>query len=274
MIIYYLPERSDLMSISNKKFENYLENILSKHDLSTLEDNTFLKNIIDDMYLYERQNASKKCENKSMGFSYIIEEYKHYKKCLDLFTTRMIEEILKEKENTENLIHNKYKTMEAFQYEDYISNNKFFYNLLSKYDKDLANYTRDNWQYIEFLKEYKEYVLTNWNFFEKEKKEFNKLVSDLDLTFDELASKGRIKRWSRHEIYIYLFKNNDMIDQFEKYYDMEDTTFEEKKELIKTSDVFTKIVNIDEIKIISEMDKMVKRNINNKGLKKTKRLIH
>lgn len=259
-----------MSTLDNKKFEDYFEYVLSMHEVDAFikQESAFLKLMIDDMYLYERQNASKKCDNKSMGFSYIIEEYRNYEKCLDLFSTRMIEEVLRGKENTEGLIHEKYKSFEEFMGDN---PNELLYSLIEKYDEDLAHYVRVNGVHIEYFNNYKDYIITNWANFEKNRTIFNELVEELDCFYDDNFRRGKFKRWSRPEIYIYLFKKNEMLDSFEKYYEMEDTTFEEKKNMIKSSDVFTKIMNIEEIKLISEMDKMIKRKLYKRDPKNLKR---
>ena len=265
MLIYYLPERSDNMSTTDKKLENFLEKMLIEYQMEdTISQSdtgrNYYANIINEIYLEERKNASKEYRflSRSMGFMYFIENYKNHEMPLELFSNRMLEEILKEKENTEALIHNKY-----YSFEEFLEDNpsKFLLDRISKYDEDLANYVKINEKHILFIKKYKEYISTDWAYFERNKKVFNELVEGLDSFFDDNSRQCKFKKMSRPEVYIYLFKNNGMIDSFEKYYEMDDTTFEEKKKLIEENDVFTKIMNIDEIKLISEMDKMIKRKL-------------
>lgn len=253
------------MSITDKKLENFLEKMLIGYQMEdTISQSdtgrNYYANIINEIYLEERKNASKEYRflSRSMGFMYFIENYKNHEMPLELFSNRMLEEILKEKENTEALIHNKY-----YSFEEFLEDNpsKFLLDIISKYDEDLANYVKINEKHILFIKKYKEYISTDWAYFERNKKVFNELVEGLDSFFDDNSRQCKFKKMSRPEVYIYLFKNNGMIDSFEKYYEMDDTTFEEKKKLIEENDVFTKIMNIDEIKLISEMDKMIKRKL-------------
>ena len=88
------------------------------------------------------------------------------------------------------------------------------------------------------------------------------LITKLDAYYDKNGSKCKCPRV---DLYIYLFKNNDMIEDFKKYYIMEDTTDDEFNEMIENSDIYDKQLTMKDIKMIAEMDKIFKENINKKG---------
>lgn len=251
-----------LNSGNDKKIEKLLEYNLIKYENSTDELQKFkYKLVIDEIYAFERSNANKACKNinKSMGFLYFIENYKNYEKCLDFFASRMIDEILYLKEDAESMVHEEYTS-----FNNYVNDKpkSFVIDIISKHDEDLSGFVKGNISEIKSIDNFIGVVGQNWTGYESDKSEYKSLISKLDRYYDE---NGRKSNCTRADILIYLFTRNGMIDDFKKYYVMEDTTEEELDDLIENNDIFKTVFNINDIKLISEMDKIIKENIKNKG---------
>lgn len=258
------------ISNTDKKLESFLEETLEEYENTTNNDKkNNLRLIIDSIYSFERTNAIKSIKglDKSIGFNYFIENYKHHERGLDLFSSRMIEEILKNRENTEALIHEEFSSSRVFINDD---PNTFLCNILSKYDTDLSKFTSSNIEHLSVITKYIDYIKTNWDVFEEGKKDFSELVSELDTYYDSHVIKGGC---TRPEIYIYLFAKNCVLDDFRKYYIMEDTSLEETESIIRNNDIFNKINNIDDINQIKEMEKIIKAKLFDRYCKKGKPLL-
>jgi hypothetical protein len=218
------------------------------------------KIIIDAIYAFEMEHAQLACKklDRSLGFIYFSENYNHYEKSLAFFSDRMVDDILNFKENVEGLIHDSYKTFQDYKSD---SPRAFLIDVISKYDKDLASFLKVNMAVIDSLDKYVEIIGINWESYEEDREECSKLISKLDKFYDEHSA---VMSCPRTDAYIYLFKKNGMINDFKKYYVMEDTSEEEFNDIIEKSDIFANELSIKDIKLIAEMDKIIKENNNTK----------
>ena len=251
-----------LNSGNDKKIEKLLEQNLIKYDNSSDEMQRFrYKLVIDEIYAFERTYAAKVCKDfdKSMGFIYFIENYRNHERCLDFFAKRYIDEILYFIEDAEGVIHDNYNSFSEYESD---RPKGFLIDIISKYDEDLSKFIKVNINEVKPIDNFIDIVRQNWRGYEIDKNDCNKLISKLDLYYDE---HGRRSNCTKTEILIYLFSRNDMIDDFKKFYVMEDTSEEELNELIEKNDIFKENLDIRDIKLISGMDKIIKENINNKG---------
>ena len=253
---------TSLNSGNDKKLERMLENSIIKYENASNDMERFkYKLIIDEIYAFEIERARKACKklDRSIGFAYFLENYNNHEKCLNYFSSKIADDILNFKEDTESLIHDSYKT-----YHDFVSSNPrtFLINIISKYDKDLSRFMQVNIGCIDSIDNYMNLVRLNWNGYEADKADCKDLISKLDSYYYE-NNNGCI--CPKIDIYIYLFKNNDMIEEFKKFYVMEDTNEDEFNELIENSDIYDNKLNMRDIKLISEMDKIIKENIKKKG---------
>lgn len=251
-----------LKSDNDKKLENLLENSLSKFYNSASDMEKYKhKVVIDEIYDFECERASKSCANldKSIGFKYFIENYRNFELGLNYFASKYIDDILYYKENTEASIHDSNKTFLSFN-----SNNpkSYLIDIIGKYDEDLSNYIKLNMSDNDSLDLFIDYIKNNWDDFEGDKSEYKQLISTLEKYYDE---HGKNSSCSKVDILIYLFLNNNIINEFKKYYVMEDTTDEEFDELIEENDIYMKISSIRDIKLITEMDRIIKNNRSNKA---------
>lgn len=263
---------TNLNSRKDRKIERLLNGALKKYDESTDDMQRFRnKLIVDEIYAFERTTANKACKklDKSMGFIYFIENYKDYERCLLFFASKYIDEILYFKEDAETLIHDNYSTFT--DYEDDRPRG-FLIDMISKYDTDLSKFIAVNMSEIKPIDDFINRVGHNWYGYESDKNDCSQLISKLDAYFRENGNRCSI---TETDLLIYLFSKNDMLDDFKKYYIMEDTSPEEFDELIENNDVFDRIINkdgkpnkkfsINDIKLIAEMDKIIRENISNKG---------
>ena len=253
---------TSLNSGNEKKLERILENTLIKYENASTDMERFrYKLVIDEIYAFEIERAEKACKklDRSMGFAYFLENYNNHERCLNFFSSRMADDILNFKEDAENLIHEKFKT-----YHDYVSSNPrtFLIDIISKYDKDLSRFLKVNIEFVDSIDNFMDLIRLNWSGYEADKADCKDLIAKLDAYYDKNGSKCKC---SRVDLYIYLFKNNDMIEDFKKYYIMEDTTDDEFNEMIENSDIYDKQLTMKDIKMIAEMDKIFKENINKKG---------
>lgn len=253
---------TELKSNNEKKLEKLLEATLKKYEDATNDMDRYRhKLIIDEIYAFERDYASKACENlpNSIGYAYFLENYKHFDRSLDFFTKKFIEEIIYYKEDAESLVHESYNSFYDYK------NDKpktFIINIISKYDEDLSRFIMLNIDDIKELDNFISIVNGNWREYEFEKSDYNRMISRLDSYYEENGSKSSC---SKTDLLIFLFSRNNIIDEFKKYYIMEDTSEEEVDELIKNNDVYTKIFNISDIKLIAEMDKIIKDSLSKNG---------
>lgn len=229
------------------------------------EPNSSGKIIIDAIYAFEMEHAQRLCKklDRSLGFMYFSENYNHYEKSLAFFSDRMVNDILNFKENVEGLIHNSYKSFKEYKSD---SPRAFLINVISKYDKDLASFLKVNMGVVDSLDNFIEIIGINWESYESDRVEYDKLISKLDKFYNEHEL---LLNFPRIDAYIYLFKKNGMINDFKKYYVMEDTTDEEMEDIIEDSDIFSNELSIRDIKLIAEMDRIIKEN-NNKKIKRLK----
>ena len=252
---------TNINSGNGQRIQKMLEYNLIKYNIDS--DNT-RKIVIDAIYAFEMEHAKKVCKklDRSMGFIYFMENYNNYEKSLSFFSDKMVDDILYFKENAEGLIHDSYRS-----FQDYKSDKPraFLLDVISKYDRDLSSFLKVNIDIIGSIDRFIEIVGYNWESYELDKNECSKLISKLDKYYDEHEN---MIKCPRVDAYIYLFKKNNMIDDFKKYYIMEDTTIEEMDEIINTSDIFNNNLSIKDIRLIAEMDKIIKENTN----KKIKRL--
>lgn len=192
------------------------------------EPNSSGKIIIDAIYAFEMEHAQRLCKklDRSLGFMYFSENYNHYEKSLAFFSDRMVNDILNFKENVEGLIHNSYKSFKEYKSD---SPRAFLINVISKYDKDLASFLKVNMGVVDSLDNFIEIIGINWESYESDRVEYDKLISKLDKFYNEHEL---LLNFPRIDAYIYLFKKNGMINDFKKYYVMEDTTDEEMEDII------------------------------------------
>ena len=253
---------TELNSNNDRKIERMLEYSLIKHENSNNQEEKFrCKLLIDEIYAFEMISARKACSNleKSMGFMYFVENYKNHEKCLNFFASRLIDEILFFKENVENKIHNTYSS-----FNEYISNKPkgFLIDIISGYDEELSKFIKLNASEINKLDSFIDFVGQNWVGYEIDKRDCNKLISKLDAYYDRYLTRSG---FSRVDLYIYLFKKNDMIEDFKKYYIMEDISLEELNDLIEQNDIFKNKFSIKDIKRISEMERIIQENYIKEG---------
>lgn len=253
---------TELNSNNDRKIEKMLEYNLIKYENSNNNEEKYkYKLIIDEIYSFEIVNARKACCNldKSLGFMYFVENYKNHELCLNFFASQLIDEILFFKENTENIIHNSYSS-----FGDYINDKPkgFLIDIISNYDDELSKFAKLNISDINKFDDFIDLVGQNWIGYDEDRKDCNKLISKLDAYYDRYLSRSN---FSRVDLYIYLFKKNDMIDDFKKYYVMEDTSLEELDDLIENNDIFKNRFSIKNIKHISEMDKIIQENYIKEG---------
>lgn len=253
---------TNLNSGNGQRIQKMLEYNLIKYKE---EPSTTGKIIIDAIYAFEMEHAEKVCKklDRSLGFAYFTDNYTHYEKSLSFFSERMINDILNFKENTEGLIHDSYKSFKDFKSD---SPRAFLINIVSKYDRDLATFLKVNVDVINTIDNFIGMVGLNWEFYELDKASCTNLISKLDKFYDEHET---LFNCPRVDAYIYLFEKNGMINDFKKYYVMEDTTDEEMDEIIKNNNIFERNLSIRDIKLIAEMDKIIKEN-NNKRIKRLK----
>ena len=226
----------------------FLENVLERYDTAeTEEEKTSLKNTMDEVYAFERANALRKCKtaNKSIGFNYLMENHKNYERCLEFFSSRMINEILTERSNVRELIHQKYSSYKGFLDDD---PNKFLCEKIADYDKDLADFTISNISHMDVFAVYVDPIKDEL----KWQEEFGKLMTQLDDYYDSMGQKD----FTRQEIYVYLFKNNNLLDDFKKYYHIDS---EEVERIAKEDGVFGNLKNISNIKTIAQMNSAIKK---------------
>lgn len=252
---------TNLNSDKSKKIELLLEKSLIKYENSKDDMERYrYKLIIDEIYYFERENAIRACSDlsDSLGYIYFSTFYKNFEHSLSFFTKKLIEEILYYKEDAEILAHESYDT-----FDDFVNDKPktFLINIISNYDEELGKYTKINTNQVKSFDECISIIKGNWNEFELEKAEFNSLISKLEDYFDRY---GRRYGCCWIDIIVFLFKKNDMTDEFKKYYIMEDTTSEEVDELIENN-IYGKITNIRDIKIINEMDNIIKEYLNRNG---------
>lgn len=253
---------TELKSTNEKKLEKLLETTLIKYDDATNDMDRYRhKLIIDEIYSFERKFATKACSNlhNSIGYAYFLENYKYFERSLAFFTKKLIEEILYYKEDVESLVHESYNSFLDYK------NDKpktFLINIISKYDEDLSRYIKLNLNDIKELDNFINIVNCNWREFELEKSDYKRMISRLESYYDENGQKSSC---SKIDLLVFLFSRNDLIDEFKKYYVMEDMTADEVDELIKENDIYTSIFSINDIKLIAEMDKIIKDSLSKNG---------
>ncbi len=242
-----------LNSGNGQRIQKMLEYNLIKYNE---EPSSSGKIIIDAIYAFEMEHAQIACKklDRSLGFIYFSENYNHYEKSLAFFSDRMVGDILNFKENVEGLIHDSYNTFQEYKSD---SPRAFLVDVISKYDKDLASFLTVNMAVIDSLDKYINAIGLNWESYEEDRNECARLISKLDKFYDEHSA---VMNCPRVDIYVYLFKKNGMISDFKKYYDMEDTSDEEKDEIIENSDIFQNELSIVSINLIAEMDRIIKKN--------------
>ncbi|MBR2998060.1 MAG: hypothetical protein IKF37_03155 [Bacilli bacterium] len=261
---------TELNSENDRIIEKIMELHLKRRDGSDdAEERIKCSWIIDTIYAFERVAASKHCKaiDKSMGFAYLIGKYRHYERSLYHFASEMTREIMftNKDETTEELIHTKYPSFDAFESDKPRS---FVIDNISKYDEDLSSYIQVNIMDIEFLDDYIDEIKGNWEEFESNNEEakYKRMFSELETYYDK---KGNRSSFTKSEILIFLSLKNNLVDEFKKNYIMEDTSDEELDELIENNDVGEKISSsAADMELVSEMDSIVKKTKN----KKAKRL--
>ena len=253
---------TSLNSGNEKKLERILENTLIKYEEAPNDMERFrYKLVIDEIYNFEKERAEKACKklDRSMGFAYFLENYNNHERCLNYFSSRMADDILNFKEDAEGLIHDTYKS-----YHEYVSDSPraFLIDIISDYDKDLSRFLKINVGCVDSIDNFMDLIRLNWSGYEADKADCKDLIKKLDTYYEKNSSKCKCPRM---DLYIYLFKNNDIIDEFKKYYVMEDTTDDEMNELIENSDIYENQLTMKDIKLIAAMDKIIKENINKRG---------
>ena len=269
-----------MTTIVDNGFGNMLGFFLRKYD-ETKNEQEKIKLLESINMIYEfASNSAKdyaKGNENSLGFMYYINNLKNHRegeRCLEFFSSKMTLEILTRKEDGERLLHEKYKTFSDLENDN---PKAYLINIISKHDKDLADFIISNSE-INSLNYFLDSVIENWRDYEMEKEMFDEIINSLDLYFN---MNGKKCTRSKLDILIHIFKENDMIDLFKKYYGMEDTSPEELDEINNTSDIYNpetidnkkaKLINMRDIKLISEMNRLlkIKNDANNGFIKPVK----
>jgi hypothetical protein len=263
-----MPTITQLSSSNEKKIERILEANLIKYDQAESEQERFRRKlIIDEIYSFERLQASKACSklNKSIGFAYFIENYKNHERGLHYFSYKLSDEILCFNEDIEKNVHDKYTSYESFE-ED--KPKTFFINIISKYDEDLANYIKVNLSEATFIDRYIEVIKSNWINYETIKDlTYQKLFMKLEEYYDKVGNRSN---YTKSELLIHLSKKNNLIDEFKKYYIMEDTSLDELNELIDSNNIDESLLLEYDLELIKEMDEIVEKNKERKVIKRLK----
>lgn len=257
-----------LSSNNDKKIERILEAHLIKYDNSKDEEDRFRnKLIIDTIYSFERTQAERYCNsiNRSIGFAYFINNYKNYKKSLNYFSYKLTDELLfyNEELDVEEVIHEKYNSYESFK-ED--RPKAFLIDIISKYDEELSDYIKVNMNEIDYIDRYLSLIESNWDAYElDEDKRYENMFCKLKSYYNE---KGYKSEFSIVEILIYLSNKNNIREQFQKNYIMEDLPEEDIDLMFENIGIDEDNISPYDMNLISNMDNIIKKSKN----KKIKRL--
>ena len=238
------------MSINNcNKLENFLETAITKYNFATEESEKDLYGkMIDEIYASERKNAAFACrsKDKSMGFAYIVEDYRNHEQGLELFSSRMINEVLTVKTNAKKTIHENYSSYRAFS-DDATG---FLCGLIAEYDTDLAEYVKANSLHMQVIEDFTESVEKGWR--------SNAKVSEIMKALDEYYAKSfKETKMPKAELYVHIFKTAHMLPDLERFGFFDGMSDKERETLISSDGFYAKLKNIKDINKVTEMTNII-----------------
>lgn len=218
--------------------------------------------IVDRIFSVEYVIAKKYCSKLecSKGFRYFLDFYGTSDKCMNYVCKKYFDQLLYNANfDLEERVHNDFDDYDSFSK---YGPNKYVINILSYEDSDLSNFLRSEPEFLDLLKFDLDRIKGNWNGINdlNEREKYKKMLRVLDSYFESHKFETSLYK---NDIIIYLATKNDILDTLSKYYIVEDEDIYELAKENKLDEVLNgKIVQINDKKIVDDMDTLMNKVLN------------